>query len=59
MYCPFLKTNCYDKCAFRHIPRQTTGSLQNQLNTCALAIAADELDQYLQMKIKQEEDQNS
>ena len=49
----------YDKCAFRRIPRQTDGSLQNRLNTCALAVAADELDHYLQIKLEQEEDQNS
>lgn len=59
MYCPFLKTECYSKCAFRHIPRQTTGGLQNNPNTCALAIAADGLDQYLLMRTEQEETQNS
>lgn len=43
MYCPFLKVDCYPKCAFRSTPVQTTGGLQNTPNTCILAIAANEL----------------
>lgn len=55
MFCPFTNGEYHKDCVFRHMPRQTTGSLQCNPNPCVLAIAADELDQYLLMKTEQEE----
>lgn len=59
MFCPFIKDECRENCTFRHMARGSSGNMVQSTSHCVLAIAADELDQYLLMKIQQEEDQNS
>lgn len=59
MFCPFINGECRKDCTFRHVARASSGAMMNNPNPCVLAIAADQLDQYILMRTKQAEDQNS
>ena len=59
MFCPFVQGECREDCTFRHVPRAQSGSMMNRVSSCSLAILADQLDYYVQLKIKDEEDHSS
>ncbi len=59
MFCPFVKGECREDCAFRHLPRAASGNMINRVSACSLAILADELDYYIQLRTQAEEDQSS
>lgn len=59
MFCPFIKGECREDCAFRHMPRGVVGNMAQPTSHCVLAIVADEFDQYILDKMQREEDQNS
>ena len=59
MYCPFIQGECREDCTFRHVPRAASGSMKNRTSVCSLAIVADGLDYYVNLKTLKEEDQNS
>lgn len=59
MFCPFINDECREDCTFRHVARACTGGMRNDTSHCILAIAADELDQYILTRIMDTEDQNS
>ncbi|MEJ5965586.1 hypothetical protein [Flavonifractor porci] len=59
MFCPFINGECREDCTFRHLARASTGGMISNTSLCALAIAADQLDQYILMRIMEAEDQNS
>lgn len=56
MFCPFINGECRKDCAFRHMPRAAVEGMVNNVMTCALAVAADDLTAYLYRKTLQEED---
>lgn len=56
MFCPFVKGECREDCAFRHLPRAASGNMINRVSACSLAILADELDYYIQLRTEAEED---
>jgi len=59
MFCPFINGECREDCTFRHIARASAGGMLSNPNPCVLAIAADQLDQYILMRTMEAEDQNS
>lgn len=59
MFCPFIKGECREDCAFRHMARGTVGNMAQPTSHCILAIVADEFDQYILGEVQKKEDQNS
>lgn len=59
MFCPFINGPCHEDCVFRHVARASAGSMTHRTSQCVLAIAADELDQYILLRTQEHEDQNS
>ena len=51
MFCPFIQGECREDCTFRHNTRSVLGGMSNNLSNCILAIAADDLDQYVLQNI--------